>query len=205
MTAQPPPFFIELKSPRYLLRTLAPSDAGPSLEVWTLDPLAAEMMNAQLQRWDIGRQHAYIASFQNRKDKHLLGMFPLGTASPVGLYILRFNQPNGTFVISNMIGDKAWRGNGSSAECSDAIYDYLFNTLGYSKAKANVRPQNKAMLWLMLNSAWKRECKLKQHLRDIETKERSDIYTFGLLAREWQAFYEKTVSNAGQPKVSSPR
>ena len=205
MTAQSPPFLIEIKSPRFLLRTLTPSDAGPALEEWTLDPLAAEMMNAQLKRWEIARQRAFIASFQNRSDKHLLGMFPPGTASPVGLYILRFNQPNGTFVISNMIGDKAWRGNGSSAECSDAIYDYLFNTLGYSKAKANVRPQNKAMLWLMLNSAWKRECKLKQHLRDIETKERSDIYTFGLLAREWQAFYEKTVSNAGQPKVSSPR
>ena len=204
MIAQSPPFIIELKTPRFRLRTLQPSDAGPSLEDWTLDPLAAEMMNARLKRWEVDRQRAYIAGFQNRKDRHLVGMFPTNTIAPVGLYILRFNQPNGTFVISNMIGDKAWRGNGSSAECSDAIYDYMFNTLGFSKAKANVRPQNKAMLWLMFNSAWKRECKLILHLRDIDTKARSDSYTFGLLAREWQAFHDKTSSNAGRTALSSP-
>ena len=196
MTAQTPPFLVELDTPRFKLRTLAPSDAGPGLEEWTLDPLSAEMMNATLKRWEIGRQCAFIDSYRNRKDRHLLGMFPRNGARPVGLYMLRFNQPNGTFVISNMIGDRAWRGNACSQECADAIYDYLFNKLGYSKAKANVRPQNKAMLWLMFNSAWKRECKLKLHLCDIDTKLRSDMYTFGLLAREWQAFYDKTSSKS---------
>lgn len=196
MNASSPHFFIELATTRFRLRTLTPSDSGPDLEEWTLDPLSAEMMNARLQRWEIDRQKSYIDGFLNKKDRHLLGMFPRNVVRPVGLYMLRFNQPNGTFVISNMIGDKAWRGNASSQECSDAIYGYLFNKLGYSKAKANVRPQNKAMLWLMFNSAWKRECKLKLHLRDIDTGERSDMYTFGLLAREWQAFYDKTSSKS---------
>ena len=196
MTAQTPPFLIELCTSRFKLRTLEHSDAGSDLEEWTLDPLSAEMMNATLKRWEIRRQRAFIESYRNQKDRHLLGMFPKNAERPVGLYMLRFNQPNGTFVISNMIGDKAWRGNASSQECSDAIYDYLFNQLGFSKAKANVRPQNKAMLWLMFNSAWKRESKLKLHLRDIDTGERSDMYTFGLLAREWRDFYDKTSSKS---------
>ena len=96
------------------------------------------------------------------------------------------------FTISHLIGDTAWRGKGLTTETSDAIYGYLFDKLGYAKAKANVRPQNRPMLWLMLGGkTWRKEAHLVGHLRDAETGERRDILVLGMLASEWRAGLER--------------
>ena len=60
----------------------------------------------------------------------------------------------------------------------------MFIDAGFSKAKANVLPANKAMIWL-LSSTWRREGRLHRHLRNAETGERMDVLVYGLLKKDW--------------------
>jgi RimJ/RimL family protein N-acetyltransferase len=179
-----PPQFVEISTPRFFLRTLQPGDAGSDLEAWTLDPIMAEMMNAELKTWAIERQRRFFTEGLARPDRRMIGIFPRDTGRPIGLFIIRLNTANRTFVISTLIGDRAWRGKDVAGECADKIYRMMFIDAGFSKAKANVLPANKAMIWL-LSSTWRREGRLHRHLRNAETGERMDVLVYGLLKKDW--------------------
>jgi RimJ/RimL family protein N-acetyltransferase len=185
--AKIPPGDIFLTSPRFTLRRIKPDDAHPELIGWTLDAMAAEMLNAPQIAWPVEAQRAFFASFEKLPSKLLLGIFAKDDQRFIGFYILKLNPGNSTFTMSTLIGDAGWRGKGASGEASNAVCDYFFNTLGYVKAKANVRPQNKAMLWLMLTGVWKKEARLVKHLAVPGTDDRADVFVFGLLADDWRA------------------
>ena len=185
--AKPPPGDIFLSSQRFDIRRIKPGDAHPDLVDWTLDSMAAEMLNAQQIAWPIDAQKAFFASFEKQAGRVLLGVFVREDQRLIGIYILKPNPGNSTFIISTLIGNAEWRGKGASSEASDAICDYFFNALGYVKAKANVRPQNKAMLWLMLTGVWKKEARLVKHLVAAGEESRADVFVFGLLATDWRS------------------
>ena len=181
-----PPQIIELRTPNFVLRTLQPGDEGPELESWTLDPIVAEMMNAELKTWKIERQRSFFATGLSRPDRRFIGIFPAGSAVPIGVFIIKLNVSKGTFVISTLIGDKSWRGKNVTTECADQIYRLMFVNHGFWKAKANILPSNKAMLWLLSRGPWKREGRLRHHLRNSATGERMDVLAFGLIKPAWQ-------------------
>jgi len=193
--AKSPPGDIVLSSPRFELRKLKPGDAHSNLVDWTLDPLAAEMLNAKQKPWPVEEQKAYFASYEKRSARLLLGIFAKNDGRMIGFYILKLNPGNSTFNLSTLIGDVEWRGKGATTEASNALYDYFFNTLGYVKAKANVRPQNKAMLWLMLMGVWRKEARLVKHLAVPGSTDRADVFVFGLLADDWRARGNTTVES----------
>ena len=184
---------------RFVVKPLVASDAAEHLCDWTLDPLAAEMLNTPQRIWTIESQRTYFSSHEHRKDKHLLGIWAKDEAKLIGLYVISPHPGNQTFTLSTLIGDKAWRGKGTATEATDALYAYYFDQLGYAKAKANVRPQNKAMLWLMLSGAWKKEAHLEKHLFDEEQGKRVDVYVLGLLAEDWRA---ERKANSGRNTAS---
>ena len=181
-----PPLVIELRTPNFVLRTLQPGDEGPALESWTLDPIVAEMMNAELKTWSIERQRSFFATGLSRRDRRFIGIFPAGSAVPIGVFIIKLHVSKGTFVISTLIGDRNWRGKNVTTECADQIYRLMFVNHSFWKAKANILPSNKAMLWLLSRGPWKREGRLHQHLRNSATGERMDVLVFGLLKPDWQ-------------------
>ncbi len=195
-----PPQFIELTTPRFALRTLQPGDAGPALETWTLDPIIAEMMNAELKTWTIERQRTLFIEGLVRPDRRIIGIFPVGSATPIGLYILKLNASRRSFIVSSLIGDISWRGKDVPAECGKAIYEFMFVRMGFDKAKAHVLPANKAMLWLMAHSAWKREGTLRKQLRNSTTGERMDVHVFGLLKPHWLAFWRTKEQEPGRTR-----
>ena len=183
-----PPQFIELRTPNFVLRTLQPGDEGPELESWTLDPIVAEMMNAELKTWSIERQRSFFATGLSRRDRRFIGIFPAGSAVPIGVFIIKLNVPKGTFVISTLIGDRNWRGKNVTTECADQIYRLMFVNHRFWKAKANILPSNKAMIWLLSRGPWKREGRLRDHLRNSATGERMDVLVYALLKPAWQAY-----------------
>lgn len=170
------------------MRPLAKADASEKLGSWTMDILAAEMLNAPQQRWDVDVQAAYFARVAAQPDKTLLGIWPRREAHPIGYYLLQLQPAFGTFHVSHLIGDAAWRGRAVSEETAEAIYGYFFDKLGYAKAKANVRRENRAVLWVMLRrGAWKKEARLVGHLLEASTGRRADLLVLGLLAEDWRA------------------
>lgn len=186
MAVLPPRSFV-LKTERFLIRPFGKDDASPALESWNSDPAAAEMLNMRQRLWTVADQAAYFVKANAEADGHFLGIFPKQEKDAIGSYKLKFQAPNSTFVITHLIGNPAWRREQVTRETSDAIYDYLFNKLGYWKAKANVRPQNRPVLWLMLQDAWRKEVHLVRHMRDATTGDRSDMIILGMLADDWRA------------------
>jgi RimJ/RimL family protein N-acetyltransferase len=189
MASLPPPSFT-ISSDTFLIRPMVRGDASPALEAWIEDENAAAMLNTQRRSWTLAQQAEYFGKHEGRPDRHILGIFPKQSKEPIGLFIVKVKPKDGVFTISHLIGDQAWRGKDTTFSAAELVYDYFFNVLGYAKAKANVRPENKPMLWLLYNYVWRKEARLIKHLRLAATKERSDLIVFGMLAEEWRAWHE---------------
>jgi RimJ/RimL family protein N-acetyltransferase len=191
MAMLPPPSMMILTD-RFVMRPMMRGDASPRLESWIDDDVAAEMLNTRRRKWSVAEQADYFARHEGQQERLLLGIYPKREKEPIGLFILRLQPHEGIFVVSHLIGDKAWRGSQKvTFETSEAVYDYFFNSLGYAKAKAHVRPENKPMLWLIHTYVWKKEALLAKHLRLAASGERSDLLIFSILADEWRARPEK--------------
>jgi RimJ/RimL family protein N-acetyltransferase len=176
-----------LETERFALRQLRGSDASLLQAGWTLDPTAAEMLNTQLEEWSVEAQTRFFERHLSGDPKFLLGIFVRETSQLVGIVILTLQYDDGMFTSSIVIGPKSWRGLRVAAEISKPLHHHLFNVLGFLKAKANVRPQNKPMLWLLLQQGcWKKEATLKNHIYDQQTRLRGDLLVFGMLADEWR-------------------
>jgi RimJ/RimL family protein N-acetyltransferase len=170
------------------MRPLSDTDASEELSSWTEDAPTAEMLNTRQRSWSVAEQRAYFASFEAQPGKKLLGIWRRDRTHPIGLYLLQLQPAHGTFLVSHIIGDMAWRGKGIAEETAEAIYECFFDSLDYAKAKANIMPQNRAVLWLLLREGvWKKEAHLVAHLRDAATGRRADVLVLGLLAEDWRA------------------
>jgi RimJ/RimL family protein N-acetyltransferase len=187
MAARRPPPSFTISTENFLMRPMTRDDACAALESWPEDEEAMEMLNARRRRWSIADQVAYFLSFDGKPGRFLLGLFPHGQKEPVGLFIIKLRVDDSIMLVTHILGNKDWRGTGASREASLAIFDYFFNTLGFEKAKANVRPENKAMQWLLLNGGWRQEAQLIKHLKLKSSGGRGDLYVFGILADEWRA------------------
>lgn len=195
MASLPPPS-LKLESENFILRPMTGADVGDRLSSWADDELAAEMLNTKRRQWSVPEQTAFFAKFTARPGKLALAIIPRGKTLPIGFYTLHLQARIDVFTISHLIGDTEWRGKGLTTETSDTIYGYLFDKLGYAKAKANVRPQNRPMLWLMLSDrTWRKEARLVGHLRDAESGERRDLLVLGMLANEWRAARQQSAKS----------
>ncbi|MGE0006470.1 MAG: GNAT family N-acetyltransferase [Parvibaculaceae bacterium] len=201
----PPPSFV-VETENFVLRPMLRDDASPALESWMEDETLVEMINATQRRWTVAEQAAYIARFDGQRTRWLIGLFPRGQAEPIGLFEVKLRPDDGLMLLTHVLGNKDWRGTGASREASIALFDYFFNKLSYAKAKANVRPGNKAMQWLLLNGGWRMEARLRKHLRIKATGERSDVLHFGIMADEWRAKREsaRTVPKHGRLAPQAP-
>ena len=186
MARLPPPSFV-IRTENFLLRPLTRDDACAALESWPEDEGAMEMLNATRRRWTIADQVAYFLSYAGNPSRYLLGLFPKDQKEPVGLFVIKLRVEDSIMLVTHLLGDKEWRGTGASREASIAIFDYFFDTLGFEKAKANVKPENKAMQWLLFNGGWRKEAHLIKHLRHKPSGRRDDLYVFGILADEWRS------------------
>ncbi|TMJ38320.1 MAG: GNAT family N-acetyltransferase [Alphaproteobacteria bacterium] len=206
MASLPPPSFI-IQTENFMLRPIGREDASLALESWTEDETAVEMLNTKRRQWSIAEQVAYFAKYEGQRTRFLLGLFPHGQNEPVGLFIIKLRAEDDLMLVTHLIGDRQWRGTGASREASIGIFDFFFNKLNFKKAKANVRPSNRSMQWLLLNGGWRREAHLTRHLRERSSGDRADVLVFGILADEWRASRAsaKTVRRRnGEPRRGLP-
>ncbi len=205
MAELPPPSFI-IQTENFLIRPMVRGDACTALESWTDDEVAAEMLNTRRRQWSIAEQVAYFSKYEGRRTRFLLGVFPKHEREPIGVFIAKLRPQESTMLVTHLIGNKDWRGRAASREASIGIFDFFFNRLDYKKANANVRPNNKAMLWLLLNGGWHKEAHLIKHLRLKASGERSDLIVMGILADEWRAKRESanTVPRRDRPSQTRP-
>ena len=182
---------MQFETERFRIAPLTPVDASAQLSDWTLDPLGAEMLNESQKPWPIEHQRRYFASQAATPGQIMLGIREKASNKLIGFFLIDPNPKALTYTLTTLIGEKQWRGSHVLPEVSEPVNDHFFNKLGYTKAKANVRPHNRAMLWLMANGAWKREARLVQHLRESVTGRRVDVLVMGMLADDWRNYMQR--------------
>ena len=185
MAVLPPPEII-LQSETFVIRRLVRGDASPKLESWIEDENAAAMINTRPRHWTVAEQAEFFAKREGQQKEIVLGIFPKMSTVPIGLFMVKVKLKHSVFVVSLLIGNTSWRGKDTTAESSWLVYDYFFNTLGYAKARANIRPENRAVIWHMYRDAWRKEARLTKHLRMAGSAKRFDLIAFGMLADEWR-------------------
>jgi hypothetical protein len=150
------------------------------------------MLNTGKRLWLVDEQRQYFASHAATDKQVLIGIFPKDlTNSPLGILILKPDLQTGVFVISVLIGSKSNRGGNTVAQSTFPVVDRLFNEYGFAKGKCHVRPQNKAVQWLLLQGPWRREARLKGELLDAATGKRTDLLVFGVLKEDWLDFHAR--------------
>ena len=191
---------MNLATKRFLIRPLAANDAALHVSEWTTDALAAEMLNVSQRPWSIVEQKAFFAKIGISSSQQLLGIWVKEEQKLIGLFIVEPEPNKRVFTLTMIIGEKIWRGKGVTAEVSYALNVHYFDKLNYAKARANVRPHNRAMLWTMAHGAWRKEAHLVKHLRDKTSNTRVDVIVMGLLAEEWR----KNVNARKNPDLTTP-
>ena len=166
-------------------------DAAPHLCEWTLDPLGAEMLNQPQHLWTIEQQRRLFANQSDQTGQLHLGIWAKEINTLIGFFIVDPHPKNQTYTLTTLIGELQWRGQHVISETGDMIHGHFFETLGFLKAKANVRPHNRSMRWLMANGGWRKEAHLVKHLRDFANLTRVDVLAMGLLADEWRVNMER--------------
>jgi RimJ/RimL family protein N-acetyltransferase len=177
---------MQFETERFLIRPLTAMDAAPHICEWTLDSLGAEMLNVPQRPWAIEQQRKFFASAAQGSKQVLLGIWAKDIHKLIGFFQIDPHPKNQAFTMTTLIGEAAWRGHNVIAEASDLVQGHFFDTLGFVKAKANVRPHNKAVLWIMANGGWRKEAHLVKHLRASSSAERMDVLVLGLLADDWK-------------------
>ena len=182
---------MNFETPRFRLAPLLPQHASPQLREWTLDPVGAEMLNETLRPWPLEIQRRYFAEQAGMPHQNLIGFWEKTSGKLIGFFLIEMQPKARTYTLTTLIGEKAWRGQRVINEVSGPVHNHFFNTLGFAKAKAYVRPHNRAMLWLMANGGWKKEAQLVKHLREQATGMRVDVLVMGLLPEDWRAARER--------------
>lgn len=155
------------------MRKVWAGDACQACSDWLQDPDTAEMLNLVPGPWPVEAQAKFFASFKGQDRQCLLGLFE--GSRLVGLFLLTLNPEHGTFMITHLIGDRRDRGKGHSERAMVALLDYFFNKLDYVKAKCNVNPSNRAVLWSLLTKGWRKEGRLEKQMRSRHSSARHDL------------------------------
>lgn len=182
---------MQFETERFRITPLTPVDASAQLSDWTLDPLGAEMLNESQKPWPIEHQRRYFAAQATSLGQIMLGFREKASNRLIGFFLIEPNPKALNYTLTTMIGEKKARGDRVIDEVSEPVHDHFFNKLGYAKAKANVRPHNRAMLWLMANGGWKKEAHLVQHLRESVTGKRVDVLVMAMLAEDWRNYMQR--------------
>ena len=170
---------------RFHVRTLRPSDVDDVYLSWWNDAEIQAGFNQRARRWDLRRAVQHVKTFDNRASFHF-GIFSKDTGRKVGFYTIHTTSEK-VAATTVCIGDRALWGTDAVFEVKVMALDFIFNVLEMEKAETRVYGRNYASIFNSKAMGYTAEAVLRQHARSpIGTF--VDIYIFGLLKDEWEAF-----------------
>ncbi len=133
---------IELKTARFLVRTLKPENVGGDYVAWFSDPVVKRFITYRPGVDPIRDLKSFVAEHDARADSLLFGVFdPDGTHlanmkyEPIDLNARRA-------VLGVLIGDRRWRGSGLFQEAFEATSRFLATDLGVEVIALGLSAEN---------------------------------------------------------------
>ncbi|MGB5213796.1 MAG: GNAT family protein [Anderseniella sp.] len=172
-----------LETEKFMLRSLKPSDAGPTLASWFTDPLVLDGLNLPREGLTREQVRGYVAKFDNRR-RYMVGIFAKPEQRFVGFYQMDLVPEHRFAQISFVLGDKDYRGKPPANEPSISLVKEFFENRNIDKIVARVKARNISALWMMKQSIFEFEAVLKQEML-LPGGGRSDVVQFRCLKDQW--------------------
>ena len=180
----------------YFVRRLTVEDASDRWASWTVDPEAANMLNAPERSMSKADLVQYIKRFD--QESHLLsGIFEKRSGKHIGILRTDIDYASGQCLINMLIGEPEYRNHGVASELTVPCRDYVFETLGLKTVKATALARNKIVIHYMLATGWKLNKTLRQHVKSHADGTMLDLCFFSLSREDWRAW--KQAKLAGKP------
>jgi RimJ/RimL family protein N-acetyltransferase len=184
MPAKGRPIF--LKTARFALRSLKPSDGSERWANWLRDPEVMGPLNAPVRAWTSQELRAHIASADNEQ-RYLIGVFDNATQIQIGFFMVDVDPFHRRANFNVVIGEKAWWGKGVVNEARAALLDEFFDNRGIEKATGAPLSRNFPAVFNYKAQGWRHEGTLRGHCTSASGGARLDQYQFGLTKEEWAA------------------
>jgi [ribosomal protein S5]-alanine N-acetyltransferase len=188
MPSQGRPVF--LKTKRFELRSLMPSDPLERWMNWVKDPEVMGPLNAPIRAWPAERLKAHIASADNLQ-RYLVGIFDLAGKVQIGFFVIEVEPLHRRANFNVVIGDKSWWGRGVINEAREALLDEFFDNRGIEKAIGVPLARNFPAVFNYKAQGWRHEGTLRGHCISTSGGPRLDQYQFGLTKAGWHDMKRK--------------
>ena len=175
---------LQLKTERFLLRSLTAQDATDTYIAWWNDAGVQHDLNMPPRNWGRGQAQKHISRFDNRFSFHL-GIFPHDQAVPIGFFTITANPHTKVAITNVVIGDKQWWGQKVPLEVRSNLLPFIFRRLDMVKVKGTIHGRNLPSIFNYEALGFTCEGILRSELPGIDGG-RADIYVYGMLREEWQ-------------------
>lgn len=175
-----------LKTPRFALRSLKPSDGSERWMNWLKDPEVMGPLNAPVRAWTSQELRGHIAAADNAQ-RYLIGIFDATNQMQIGFFMVDVDQFQRRATFNVVIGEKSWWGKGVVNETRAALLDEFFRHREIDKAVGLPLARNFPAVFNYKAQGWRHEGTLRGHCVSVLGGGRLDQYQFGLGKDEWAA------------------
>jgi ribosomal-protein-alanine N-acetyltransferase len=175
---------VELRTDRFLLRSLRESDVSQSYVGWLNDPEVNRYLEVRFKNQTLDSVRAYVASHDGDRS-FLLGIFAESGARHLGNYSLVVEPEHARATLGVMIGDREWWGEGVVLETRGAILDLCFDRLDVEKVSGACYATNRAAIYNYQRQGWRADGVRKAHA--ISEGRRVDVIPFAMFRADWRA------------------
>lgn len=177
---------IDLKTERFRLRSLVPSDASAKWVAWVGDAEAMRPLHMPASVSTVEEIAEHIRQFDN-DIRLLIGVFVQGSDDHIGFYMIEVDRQHALAAFHVFIGDRNWWGKGVVNETRAALLDHFFDARGIEKVIGQPLERNFAAILNYKKQGWHFEGIHQKHRRSVLTQKRIDQYTFGLQKDVWKS------------------
>ena len=175
-----------LKTQRFALRSLKPSDGSERWMNWLKDPEVMGPLNAPVRVWTSQELRGHIAAADNAQ-RYLIGIFDAASQMQIGFFMVDVDQFQRRATFNVVIGEKSWWGKGVVNEARAALLDEFFQHRGVDKAVGIPLARNFPAVFNYKAQGWRHEGTLRGHCTSALGGARLDQYQFGLSKDAWAA------------------
>ena len=181
-----------LKTRRFELRSLKPSDASERWMNWLKDPEVMGPLNVPIRTWPSQELKAHIASADNNQ-RYLIGIFDLASKVQIGFFMVDVELFHRRANFNVVIGEKSWWGKDVINETRAALLDEFFDNRGIEKAAGMPLARNFPAVFSYKAQGWRHEGTLRGQSVSASGGPRLDQYQFGLSRDEWHKLKRERV------------
>jgi [ribosomal protein S5]-alanine N-acetyltransferase len=172
---------VQLKTDRFILRTLTPKDATERYANWLTDPEVNRFLQVRHAPPSRPELVSYIESHDGFNN-YCFGVFTK-SGLHIGNFRIALRREHANANMSVMIGDKDYWGSKTVLECRSALLDFLFNEQDVYKVQGGCTANNAAALYNYRRQGWKLDgIQAEQFIVD---NKRVDLVYFAMFKHAW--------------------